>query len=311
MYRAFAFLLAFFITVVSFAQNIVQNPGFELYSQCPPFLDNLAFCNGWKKPTSATTDYFNSCDSIYVGVPGNHCGYQQASGGNAYAGFMTYEGNWPDYREYLMGHLLNMVAGQYYKVSIKVSLAGNYAYATDGISILLTVDSFYIGNVAVLPQSPQIDFSDYGPVTDTTNWVTLTDTFYADSAYNLITIGCFKEDNLLDMDTVYGQWPEAYYFIDDVEIVPVTLGVAEHEKEKNAPVIYPHPVATSATMTFSNRDKEPFTFRLYDVQGREVMYITDIRTDHIIIDRSALSSGIFFYRLGSDRIRYVGKLMVE
>ena len=311
MFRIYTFVSAFFITIVSFAQNIVQNPEFELYSQCPPFLGNINFCTGWSAPNGGTTDYFNSCDTVYVGVPSNHCGYQQAASGNAYAGFMTYEGNWPNYREYLMGNMLNMVVGQHYKVNLKVSLAGKYAFASDGIAILFTVDSFYSGNSGVLPQTPQIDFSDLGPITDTTNWVTLTDTFYADSAYTRLTIGAFKHDSLLDMDTVYGYLPEAYYFIDDVEILPIALGITHYVPQNNAVTIYPYPLALSSEIKFDNPRNERFAFRLFDLHGREVACIINIHSDHFTVGKGSLTQGVYYYQLISSTQRYAGKLIVK
>ncbi|HYD21306.1 MAG TPA: T9SS type A sorting domain-containing protein [Flavipsychrobacter sp.] len=314
MYKPVTTLLAFFMATVSFAQNMVYNPGFESYSLCPTLLGDIARCDGWNKPTSGSSDYFNSCaNGGQVDVPDNYSGHQQAAGGDAYVGIHTWTPIPSNYREYFMGYMQTMQLGQAYKVSIKVSLAGKWSLMTDGLGVLFTVDTFTMssGFWNALPKTPQADFSAYGAVSDTTNWVTLTDTIYADSAYTRLTIGCFKDDSTVVLDSAHGQLVGAYYYIDDVSVEPLPMDVQGYVVSGQSLSIYPNPFSHTCEIKFSNPAKEPYTFRLYDLKGREVKKINNIRSGSFTISKDDLPAGMYFYRLAGDVERYMGKFLID
>jgi len=85
------------------AQNLVKNPSFEDFVQCPDaygtFNDDVLF---WTMPTYGSTDYFNNC-SMTMGTTRNFTGKQDTFHGNAYAGLYAYGSK--DYREYISGEL--------------------------------------------------------------------------------------------------------------------------------------------------------------------------------------------------------------
>ncbi|HYD21305.1 MAG TPA: T9SS type A sorting domain-containing protein [Flavipsychrobacter sp.] len=316
MHKPLTTILALLIATVSVAQNIVHNPGFELYSSCPTTLGDIDYCEDWNKPSNASTDYYNTCaNGGMADVPDNYNGHQQPASGNAYTGLVTFADVVPDYREYLMGKLANMQAGQAYKVSIKVSLSGVHRYATDGIGVFFVVDSFYMsmGYMTTLPHTPQIDYSDYGPVTDTSSWITLTDTFYADSAYTRLVIGCFKPDSLLTVDTVSQlSWENSYYFIDDVSVEPVTLTVAVAAANEPAN-IYPNPLSGSSEVSFDNPGHADYSFTLYSMQGQLVHRISGIRSGNFTVSKGDMPAGLYYYRLATTGRNdvYTGKLVIE
>src|ERR1700748_3236342 len=87
------------------AQNLVPNPSFEQYNNCPywilgpngypyniaysPAYDSFPTVLYWVSPLSISgAGYFNICDTIVGGhgVPSNSEGYQLAHTGNAYIG---------------------------------------------------------------------------------------------------------------------------------------------------------------------------------------------------------------------------------
>ena len=45
-------------------QNLVPNPGFEIYNACPSTYGELERAVPWNKPTTGSTDYFNACNSV-------------------------------------------------------------------------------------------------------------------------------------------------------------------------------------------------------------------------------------------------------
>lgn len=95
--------------------NLVPNPGFEQYSQCPDEVndlnpvDQVTKATGWSSYRD-TPDYFNTCaptsssTTALVSVPYNGCGYQVPASGNAYCGLSSYVTN-TLYREYLGAQL--------------------------------------------------------------------------------------------------------------------------------------------------------------------------------------------------------------
>jgi gliding motility-associated-like protein len=231
-------LLSFlFIRDISWAQNIVGNASFEEYATCPYYYNQgePLNCIGWASATRGTVDYYNSCNTFsigrpvpYMGVPANDIGYQAAYDGNAYTGVhMGALGERP-YREYLIAHIPPLQVDSVYAVTIHVSLADSAMYAADGMGVWFTT----YGSPApdcdtILVQAAQIDYTSYGVITETSKWVTLTDTFTADSAYTHFMIGGFKSTaatHIIEVDStqklLHGF---AYYYIDKVEIIKVLL----------------------------------------------------------------------------------------
>mgnify|MGYP006169310411 CR=1 FL=1 len=89
-------ILLFTIVSLKAQQNLVPNPSFEEYWECPTAPDNgdgqLEKCKYWYKPNYATSDYMNNCASINSGVstPSNFIGNQTAFEGNAYISLYFY-----------------------------------------------------------------------------------------------------------------------------------------------------------------------------------------------------------------------------
>jgi gliding motility-associated-like protein len=99
------------------------------------------------------------------------------------------------YREYVATSIAPLTVGKTYNMTISVSLANNSRYATDGLGVFFSTYPINQPHLyTYLPVTPQVDYSNYGVITDTMNWVTLSKTFVADSAYTNLVVGCFKSD---------------------------------------------------------------------------------------------------------------------
>src|SRR5690348_13496096 len=89
------FLNFIFITAIVTcleAQNLVQNPSFEIYSSCPTSFSQIQLATGWEN-WLLSPDYFNVCvpNGNPASVPnGFNWSYQVPNTGNAYAGLFTY-----------------------------------------------------------------------------------------------------------------------------------------------------------------------------------------------------------------------------
>lgn len=117
------------------AQNLVANPGFETFRQCPRHLGNAADdLEDWETPTQGSTDFFHACSQT-MGAPENFNGKQGALEGEGYAGFYAYAPQ--DYREYLQVPLRQpLVKDRAYSLSFYVSLSERSDYAIGNLGVL-------------------------------------------------------------------------------------------------------------------------------------------------------------------------------
>jgi len=214
-----ALMICWFFALESKAQqNLVPNPSFEEYTDCPtgyPDLDGK--CNYWTSFRSSP-DYMNSCSSI-CGF-NNQRGYQTARSGLAYVGFFSFGKNNPTAKEQVGAELLSpLEIGVKYYVSFWVSCAyRNMAVnvATNKIGARFTTYQYNEPPTVSLPNNCHIYTTKI--ITDTLNWVQISGSFVADSLYRYIVIGSFFDDYQIDT-TIFPNQTEpiaAYYYLEDV-----------------------------------------------------------------------------------------------
>ncbi|MBS1773765.1 MAG: hypothetical protein JST82_12975, partial [Bacteroidetes bacterium] len=229
-YRLIVLLLLSLFAGNANGQNMVPNGDFEYYTTCPTATTQITRCVGWQKYHVGTPDYFNLCGTSSVGVPSNMYGYHYAASGNGYVGFATY--NYPDtiyvdscYKEFIARDIIPMTIGKLYEVSVSVSLASLSAYSTNDLGVW-----FYDVGIPILsvlqmhlPVTPQVSYTSYGAVTNTTGWVRLSETFVADSTYDNIVIGGFGNHTTTYANTTgISGWNTAYYYVDSVVVKEAT-----------------------------------------------------------------------------------------
>lgn len=204
-------------------QNLVPNPSFEDTVSCPYSWSATGSLANWHNfNTSTSADYFNSC-SNNAGIPFNFIGYQAPRGGNAYAGFVTINTFSTSFRESICARLVSpMVIGQLYEVSMYINTANSANSGSDNLDVLFfknrdTTITTGSGSSIV----PQVRFTSFGTVIDTQNWVKITDTFQADSAYTYMAVGGFYYNASTTQFQTSGSG-YAYYLIDSVKVVAMT-----------------------------------------------------------------------------------------
>jgi gliding motility-associated-like protein len=216
-------IVLFCLWTRAFAQNLVPNPGFEKLIACPPGLGSITgFCADWYVYTNATTDYFHACTPSNAGIPENYFGYQYAAEGQAYAGLCNYQyQNGQDYREYLAADIQPMTPGVVYEVSMLVSLANNAGVAAEDLGIYFHKNGpAFVPTYYLLQVTPQVSFSSAGLILDTANWVRISGKFKADSAYEHMVIGGFKNPTTVNKVQTwnYSISKTSYYYIDSVVV---------------------------------------------------------------------------------------------
>jgi OmpA-OmpF porin, OOP family len=297
------------------AQNIVPNPSFAIDSLCPVFGSPMNYCQYWRAPTKGTSDYFNACSTVGVSVPNNFNGSQN-SNDSAYAGFYTYSDpafSTVDYREYVATTIPALLVGATYKISIVISLADSSSYGSDGLGVYFSthplIDTAYVGTLTLMPQ---IDYSSLSTVVDKTNWVTLSKTFVADSAYTNIVIGSFKNNMNAHVVHLSGDTYFTYYYMDSVAVEKVIPGgINDVHSAQPFSQIYPNPVnGRPATLHFEYVPGAQYTLNIYNIEGKAVYRTEGITTGDVTIQD--LEKGFYFYQLSDGtNLTAHGRFVVE
>lgn len=303
----------FFIGKNCEAQNLVPNPSFEINDSCPNNFSQLHFANNWFSASIGTPDYFNSCfiDTTLtwngMDVPQNIYGYQNASSGNAYSGIIIFSLGYPNYREYIECKLnTSLNIGTKYYVAFNISLADSSNQASSDLGMMLTVDSVNLNSSNNFSATPQINNPQNNFLTDKSNWTRISGSFIADSAYQYILIGNFKNDQNVDTISIAGggfinYYFDTYYYIDDVCVSLDSLtcdlnpeGIYNLKETKANINLYPNPANNQLTVESA---KAINTIEITDAVGRVQSFKFKVQRPSTQIDINALASGIYFIKV--------------
>ena len=203
--------------------NLVPNPSFESYTSCPTGSSQIDYASPWKG-TNNSTDYFNACaPSCVVSVPcQTSASFQYARTGGAIAGLWMINGYGGNYREYLQVNLTDsLINGNCYEISLFVNLHNSIKYAVNNFGVYISNSSFTTTSLPA-PYIPQIVNFNNKIISDTLNWVEVSGIYVANGGERYITIGNFLDDANTDtLNTGNGSYPGAYYYIDDVSVIPI------------------------------------------------------------------------------------------
>lgn len=256
--------------------NLVPNPGFEIYNECPDDKAQLVKAVGWFE-CKESCDYFNSCSVMnVVKVPDNAFGQQSTHNGSGYIGINTYTKKQfdapPPYDPVLFwdgtmempGVKLNnkLKTGMKYTCGFYASRSDSCWYATKNLGMLFTADSLYLPqgsgwqggetltNHLIYELDPQIRYSDTAYLSDRLGWMKIEGSFIANGTEEFLYIGNFdpnaNTDTLMVFDSTYNapttidNWKYAYYYIDDVWVYEDST-TAVNEMPIQDISIYPNP----------------------------------------------------------------------
>lgn len=251
----------FIVSLRCEAQNLVPNPSFEVPDSCPGTHTFLALGEGplhWFSG-GGTPDYYQSCvpPPNEASVPQNDFSFQYPQDGENYIGLVTYEVNSGGLREYAMVQLIEpLVQGQLYTVSFYANAAWN---GTDSLFPQHYIASSHIGALFTMQPRPWTG-NDPWPlatgsahvwhpsiIADTVNWILVSGSFVADSAYQYLMFGNHFDNGVTDTISLGSsvQLPKAYTLIDNVcvsqglEGCPTVNGVVAHTDIEV--VLFPNP----------------------------------------------------------------------
>ena len=293
-----------------FAQlNLVPNPSFETYTNCPTSGSQINYAFPWYSPTGGSPDYFNGCVSSYsVGVPLNWGGYQYAKTGIAYAGIYCYGSNlpYPDIKEYLQVKLTDsLIQNKKYCVSFYVNLAKPPSGSLTYNNVAITEIGMYISDTAVsevneytLPYIAQIQSPSGVFLNDTVNWTEISGTYTAHGGEKYITIGNFNSHTDTMGIVHYNNYSASYYYIDDVSVVDCTdMGVGELGITNEELGIIPNP---SQGMFEVKSDKYKIqSIEVFNVLGEKIYY-EEIKDITATINLQA-PPGVYFIQVQTEK----------
>ena len=301
------------------AQNLVSNPSFEDTVACPTTLTQIDLATGWMS-FSLTPDYFNACASASaippVSVPHNIWGDQIAHTGNAYAGFVAFQLGSTNSREYV-GTQLNqtLIIGQKYFISFWVSSAFGYMNPYDYPHLACNNLGARFSTVSYSPNNPQFanNFAhivDTNIINDTINWIKISGSFIADSAYQYLSIGNFFTDSITNWISIGQSLPNlAYYYLDDVCVTTDSLyndtwtGI-ENLHESNISII-PNPANTFIKINGMEGELE---INIYDLVGRIVRHT---KINNNLLNTESISDGIYLIKIDSKDKTIIKKILIQ
>ena len=211
-----------FCIVHCIAQNLVPNPGFEIYTKCPRFRTGLEemLSPPWENPHNAMNNGFIGSPDLYhtccvtpaLGIPKNEWGFQYPHSGQAYAGIIVWSNT---HREYIQAPLLEaLVAGDTYYIGFYITLADRHCAAED-IGAFMSSGPVPSGGNNIFDYNPQIE-ANIGFMTDTSSWVLIEGCYVALGGEDHITIGNFLTNSESDLISGCNRFQTAYYYVDDV-----------------------------------------------------------------------------------------------
>ena len=236
--------------------NLVLNPSFESFDGKLKKITQIFLANDWDSPTPLKADLFSSSVSGDVSVPKNIYGKEFAKDGENYAGILAYSYNNKKPRTYLQSQLLKpMASGLDYCVKVHVNLADLSKYAIDQIGIHFSDEKLIIEKKGDIIFNNKSEFSAVLSNEKTKiyksryKWETICGIYHAEGKERYITIGNFynnkdtQYEKLAKIDTFPGtQLPEAYYYVDKIEVNLVedleTCNCNENQKKKRESIVY-------------------------------------------------------------------------
>lgn len=297
------------VALESKAQNLVPNPSFEEYDECPFSLGQFHYVEQWYNPTYAFPAYFNGCangspcDQTF-GVPCNNIGYQMAHSGQAYGDITLWDSlpsPIPNYRSYIAAKLIApLEADTLYCAEMFLSLSGNiWGRSVNKIGFYFSVDSIYDHQKDTLSFLPQIKSNPDSLLIDTLDWTKIEGTFVAQGGEQYIVIGNFHP-NSQTIASGQSLFPDSDYFIDDVSVMKCS-DVTSSNALVAAPAdlqLYPNP-ATDIIRYQSSATAVRIS--IYDAIGKE---ITIQPTQNHQVDISRLSPGVYVFELVTAQQRF-------
>jgi hypothetical protein len=304
------FLVSLLNASLAQAQNLVPNPSFEEYTDCPPSFGWWSDVVDWTSPYTASADYFNACaGGILCSVPFNNLGYQYPADGDAYMGICTYDGvpGGGNYREIIATELIEpLQPGIPVYLSFKTSPGGHgtatYTSATwtcKGVGMKFFVELPTDWQSYLYPNSAALYLDQV--LNDTANWTSVSGVYVPDSAYRYVALTNFFSDSLSEgqlVDSTYGTYPYAYSFLDQICVSYDPNYCSDWNGLSTSSIdpfaLWPNPFEESIELDGAHQD---LSVQLFNVLGNKVWQGSwPSGQDRLVIHGGGLAQGPYLLR---------------
>jgi gliding motility-associated-like protein len=285
------FLPFFSLNAQYIGNNLVPNPSFEDYTQCPDNCCQIVFAFPWKDCLygNGSSDFYNTCSNASIIL--NLLSGQMPRTGNGEAGiyfFFNHNLN-NNGREYIQVELkTDLHKDKTYCTDFYVSLANSAQYAIENIHAYFSVNEIIQSSINFFQFTPQIKNKN-GIIKDTADWVRISESFIANGGEKNITIGNF--DSTVNTNYIFVNYgvSHAYYYIDDVSVCEcsfdINLGKDTSLCEGESLIL--NPMLPNASYTWQDSShaatfevKQPGTYWVrafvaeYDITSTDTIVIT-------------------------------------
>lgn len=300
-------------------QNLIADWSAEEVVECPYGLGSMeTFLPTWIS-LRGTPDYFNNCNPELGS--NNPVGYQEPRTGEGYIGALTYFENLPEGREYIGAQLQSpLQIGESYFISFHASMA--YTYDILGAAkrgsnnlgfLLMTTNYLDSEGQGIIPNFSHYHMDDIH--IDTTNWVQISTTFIADSAYSLIAFGNFYDDENTEVIAPYDEEPAygyPYYYLDDFCVAKDSISCYEvlAIPEHGTPKIYISPNPTFGILNFQSSSAVN-RLVVRDVIGRKVIAKDDFQSYDGELNRTNFGKGVYFIYFETQKGMSIKRVVVQ
>jgi hypothetical protein len=290
MRRCLLMLIICCTTTLQAQQNLVPNPSFEEYLECPISSGQLWSVPPWEKFGTGGVNFYHECGTSCCGIPENDLGGGQARTGEAYISIATVYNNHamaPLFSEsQFLGTTLTepLVVGKRYRATFFLMLVDSARFAGKNVgahfSIGRPVDVNWDANVEaahLLSLTPQVRYEEEDFLSDKNSWMSISGSFTANGGEDYITIGNF--DGYANSDTlnlndggVYpsiGYWEGAYYVIDDVSVIEDTAWTGISGSSATTFNLWPNPA--NDVIYIETNGQQNMEVQIYDMAGRQVL----------------------------------------
>lgn len=302
--------------------NLVPNGNFETAVNCPTPASFMAGCANWAN-FGNTPDYFNACFPNPFGTPNTQFGYQAPHSGVGLSGLLLWYNNYPNYREYIGDQLITpLTIGQKYYFSFYISYSGYYQYSEHVAANKIGLRLSTVTSNSTVASNWTTNWAHFKLMTiykDTLNWLRLSGSIIADSAYKYVVIGNFFNDANTDTSLIPGPSSSpkpSYYFVDDVYVGTDSMfsqtwwtnikSSKTHSQDFFR--IYPNPVQSKIKILPQNFYEE-YSMTLTNYLGLKLSY------DHIVgdfeFDVSEFQEGLYFIFLKTSTDTRTEKILIS
>jgi len=308
----------FFLIIVksNIAQNLVPNPSFEdtIQSNGQPIVKN------WRT-NIGTPDYFS--DHFKPPFENNRAnsnirGYESPYEGAAIFAINVLDRRKASSREYLQIELKDSLRkDELYEIEFYLSLADSFHLALDekDIGIHLS-DTLYPNNFdhSVREFIPYFTSDTSWNAKNKIGWERFHHTYKASGGEKVITIGCFKKDDQIMVDSVGNggsfsfSFVGSFYFIDmiRVEMIDTANRLLENQL-RNQIKAFPNPF--EHRFKISLKENTTINFQWFNFNGQQVLVPFDQNTSELIFNTEKLSSGIYLLQLSDGKYETAIKLI--